>query len=245
MKVIYAISPKYLYALKEEIEPYSFSIQGYEEFELAEDGLKKTNAKDILGFVYLANELPNMFQPLIDFIDSCSVISEPSKPFIIAVKTQKDINLLASKLTAPNIKLRLMSNFEQVTDKLIRNIILEILKESVEPYIDNTIDRNPIIDLPDPTLRYTPLIDPRVSCILDTIDFKRDLRDTLVCDTVLPTLKTYEDYYNLRKAYICAYYGMKLDHKELDEIINKYQDTITYPFLICICNRIKEVEKYA
>lgn len=245
MKVIYAVSPKYLYAIKEEIEPYSFSIQGYEEFELAEDGLKKTNAKDILGFVYLANDLPKLFQPLIDFIDACSVLSEPSKPFIIAVKNQKDINLLASKLTAPNIKLRLMTNFEQVTDKFIRNIILEILKESVEPYMDNTKNNNPIIDLPDPTLKYIPLIDPKVSCILDTIDFKRDVSDTLVCDTVLPTLKNNEDCYNLRKAYICAYYGMKLDHKELDDIVKKYKNTITYPFLICICNRIKEVERYA
>lgn len=245
MKVIYAISPKFLYALKEEIEPYSFSIQGYSEFELAEDGLKKTNAKDILGFVYLAYELPKLFQPLIDFIDACSVLSEPSKPFVIAVKSAKDINLLASKLTAPNIKLKLISNFEQVTDKLIRNIILEILKESIEPYIESDVDKSPIIDLPDPTLKYIPLIDPKISCILDDIRFKRDVSDTLVCDEVLQWLKPNEDFYTLRKLYICAYYGIKLNHKELDDIVAKYEGTITYPFLVCISNRIKEVERYA
>ena len=58
MGIIFVISPVYLEALYEEAKPFDFRLQGYGNFTDACEGLLYTNVKDIIGYAYVADNLP-------------------------------------------------------------------------------------------------------------------------------------------------------------------------------------------
>ena len=240
MKILYVISPDYLDAVIKQTKDYTFAIQGYRNFIEASEALHTQNIKDILGFLYISDRMPEYFTDAYDFIDRCGIMTGKDKTFLIVCKDSKDIKDFLDYIESCELTLKIISGYEVLTDVIIRNSVSTILMSQIKPYVE----REPIADIIEddetslsPTLHFEQILEPNVLDITMPVLKMATLDETIRYDNIILKYK-YEDEitYALRLAYIKANFGIFQSIKgQLDKVkSNNYY----YCILKCIENTI-------
>lgn len=218
-KVIYCVSPDYLYALDRESKPYGFSIQGYSRLRQAIERLYTVNIKDIYGFMYVSDFLPRDTKNLDIFIRKLeNVIPGNEEKVLLLVVRDKD-GLLEYLQRIPKGKLRVMyiSGFEAFNDIVFRQAFGTLLKENLTEYIEDEEKKtyyNQDIDY----IHYENLLDRRLTSVLAPVKFYKTQKDTILRDKVLNDIMDRSNlFYKLRKCYLLAQYGKFVDISPLIE----------------------------
>ena len=214
MDVIFTVSPDYLETLEEETRKYSFGIQGYRDIEIAMESLHLSNSKDILGFAYVGDELPDvrLMKKFIRKIDL--TITQPTK-LILVVRSQESFDEFREAYRGSKVIIEAMTGFEVLTDIIINNSIVgTILKTRYKTYLDDMPDNTRVFP-PSEHLKYTKVIDKRLLGIIREVRMLNSIEDTVRFDEVLSRLTNKEGmYYRLRVAYIKAHFGVETDISE-------------------------------
>lgn len=187
MKTIVVISPCYLEAVFKEAEKYSFVIQGYGNFSLAQKGIIYTNASDVLGFVYLGDALPGSVddkKAMAGFLKQVNLMMMDKK-FLFIVQENPNF-------TAFNLKkykyLRFMElcGFDYVTDTLInKSLFGSILLDNYEPYIFEDKEEHSVYVGSNTVLEYCPVVPGILFETLSTVHNLDSMDDTFSNDSVL------------------------------------------------------------
>ena len=241
MKVLYVISPDYLEAIVKETSDYSFAIQGYADIAKAVDSLHKTNINDILGFIYMADEMPEYYNDLINFIDKCSLMCDYTKSILFVVKDKSDLKDFLDYVESPAIKIEVITGYEVITDVIIKNSVLTILRGQEKPYLN--LESEKFIDYrendKEPVLSYEPLFSQRILDVTSDV-FKLDtLDETKMYDVILRTYEGFDEIiFTLREAFIKAFFGIFTDTRS---IVNSAKgDNNLYCTLECIARTINK-----
>lgn len=233
MKVIYTISPDHLKALVKETSEYSFSLVGYRDIKEAISKLYMCNAKDILGYMYVADEMPE-YKHMHILLKKIDLSLDKPKVFIIAVKSGESFEEFQEEYQGSKVKVKVIKGYEVLTDLIIKNIVLDILISQETPYLEyKETELNPGIK---PTyLKYKSIIDKRLLMILEPVRTQPTVEDTIRYDNVLGKLNNKEGINGkLRVAYIYAHFGEEKD-------LSKYDDDNRFVMIRVLQNIIKEV----
>lgn len=216
MDVIFTVSPDYLNAIEEETRKYSFGIQGYRDIEIALESLHFSNSKDILGFAYVSDELPDikLMRRFIRKIDL--TVTKPTK-LVLAVRNKESFEEFKLQYRGSKVIIEAITGFEVLTDIIINNSIVgTILKTRYKPYLDDMPDNTRVFP-PVDYLKYTKVIDKRLLNIITPVRKLSNLTDTLRFDEVLSRLTNKEGmYFKLRVAFIKAHFGLETDISEFN-----------------------------
>lgn len=187
-KVIIVISPDYLQAMCEEAEKYSFFIQGYGKFEKAAARLVYTNAIDILGFVYVAEDLPprgsDEWKYMLRFLGLCNLMAIKRK-FVIVIQNQIKTSVLTELKKFRHLNIVYNDNIEFITDTVInKNIFGSILLANYTPYQTEPVkEKSYNFDLP--RLSYQPLVPPILFEVEEMVHVMQSTSETMEHDIVL------------------------------------------------------------
>lgn len=221
-KVIYCISPDYLYALDKESKPYSFTVQCYSSLRSGVERLFTTNIKDIYGFMYVSDFLPEDTRNLDILIRKIEVLipSNEDRILLLVVRDKDGLMDYLNRMPKGRLKVYYLTGFEAFNDIIFRQAFGTILSKNVSEYIedDKLHDyRNPTTDY----LFYDNLLDKRLTSVLSPVRLFKTHSDTIARDDVLDEIKDKKNiYYRLRQCYILAHFGKKIDitpiYKEIE-----------------------------
>lgn len=187
MKTLFAISPTYLHALYAEVKKYSFHLQGYGNFKDACHGILRVNSNDLLGMVYLSDELPlqgsTEYKHLCKFLHLCDLL-EDSKKLVFISKNVQYLKKLAGKLQKLRITFVPLDDF--VTDSLInKSAFGGILLDTTTPYdIKNSGVMQKTVTQPE-ILHHLRDINYNIINCIQPVNRARTLEDTVEIDEVL------------------------------------------------------------
>lgn len=202
VKYIYAISPQYLEALYDEVQDFSFQLQGYGAFAAALAGLRFVSAKDVLGFVYLADKVPKKTKVVQLFLEYMNNYFS-GKIFILVIKDETNLTNVMEFNKYSRIKFMHINNIEHISDTMIRHDIFgTILRENFAPY---KFDSEGVIDSFGSIrkLEYSALFQKEVLDVFKPIQNLSTLERTLAYDPIYNELKKTKSYLeNFRKMYI-------------------------------------------
>lgn len=195
MKLVFAISQNYLYAIRDEAQKFIFNIFGYSTVKEARENIHKRNMSDILGFVYLDEKLPRKLKDFIEFIQYVDTVSDKGKLFVICLNNQTGLDLLKKNLKVNNLDVKITPKWEAVTDIIIRNCFAPILLSKYTPYINTDIGSRVVLPTPpnilgvsSDTLEYKKLINQGLVEVMKPIKKYNTYEDTKVFDTVMQHL---------------------------------------------------------
>ena len=240
MKVLYVISPDYLDAVIKETKEYTFAIQGYRNFTEANEALHSQNIKDVLGFIYISDRMPEYFTDVYEFIDRCSIMTGKDKTFLIVCKDSKDVKDFLDYLEVCDLTLKVIAGYEVLTDVIIRNAVSTILMTQMKPYVETDTIEEPMEDDDtslSPTLHYEQIFEPNVLDITMPVLKMSSVEETIRYDNIILKYRLEDEItYALRLAYIKANFGIFQSIKaQLEKVkFNNYY----YCILKCVENTI-------
>ena len=220
MKLLYLISPTYMSAFRAETEDYSFKLQGYPSIQLAHEGLHKRNISDLLGFVYFSTSLPRNYKAIIQFLERVDMIAPKGMIFMLAVQDGKGFEYIKETFKPINLRIKVMSGWEDVTDIVIKSCLAIFILENYKPYDDTEIGskktREDIIDFSEvevKNLKYKRLFRKEMLELISKVNLtpvnEPNIEVTVMNDTLLNKLAVSQDiYYRVRLAYIQAHFGI-------------------------------------
>ena len=228
--IIFAVSPSYLRYIREESLKYQFKLQGYGSLSKALDGLMKTNASEIGGFILVVDRLPDNKSMLYEFIRLCDMISENSSPvkrFVFGLQDDSGLLPFLKESGFKNLEFYL-SKFEIVTDSFIKKDMFgTILDSYYKPYNSNLeykIKSTSTLK----GLKYIPPLPVAVAKCLSPVAMLESVESSIDLDLYLKDLKSVSEiYYQLRlfgiKRKYDADYG-NIEH--LENMINDVSDKV-------------------
>lgn len=231
---IFVISPEYLDALYTEALKFDFTLQGYGNIGLAMKGLQYTNISDIVGFLYMADNLPKDTEPLERFMTLCNAISSNlHMPFMFAIKNPAKLGKYLTLTKYDNLKFIVLKEMEEVTDLLIkRDIFGALLLERLEPYKLNESDQVTPVQPTIPVLEYKPVFSGFILSVFSHVDLSETLEDTLRSDKVyLELMKVSEIAANIRRLYITRKLGKPIN--SLSDNLKVSIEKVTDPGAYC------------
>lgn len=222
MKLLYTISPDYLGAVLSESQHYSFYIQGYPSIKEAQKGLYKRNISDILGFLYLTETKPNI-KKLANLIMEIDSFANQDMIFLLAIKTY-DFATLKANINPQNLKIKVLSGWELITDLVLKECFTPFILSNFAPYEDTSLGDTSIyhytVNLSEyrtKNLEYSRLFDYKSLQLLSPVNKLDSVEETYLHDKILAGLSgVRDDYYDVRKAYIAAHFGIN----EIDKVAN-------------------------
>ena len=184
MNVIFAISPNHLEALYEESKNFDFVLQGYGNIKDSYKGLQGVNIKNILGFVYLGDILPDVKQ-LNQFLQICNLIAaNKPRPFVLALASGVSISASVNTKKYKNLRFYTLPPIEILTNLVIRaDIFGPILLENFKPYqFDDEVDDTQISSLN--TIEYRPIISKIFYGVLSPVRCQESIQECVEMDKI-------------------------------------------------------------
>lgn len=257
MKLLYLISPNYMNAFRAEIEPYSFKLQGYPSIQQAHEGLHKRNISDILGFVYFSTSLPRNYKAVIQFLERVDMIAPKDMIFMLAVQDGKGFDYVKSSFEPQNLKLKVMSGWDDVTDVVIKSCLATFILSNYKPYNETNLGskktRETSIDFSQiemKNLKYKRLFRNEMLELLTPVNMtplkEPNQEVTIMNDALLNRLATNRDmYYRVRLAYIKAHFGdSTMIHEIQNDLVTIYGNLViangVYREIQNVCNAALE-----
>lgn len=234
MEVLFTVSPDYLDTLERETKKYTFALQGYRDIEVAIESLHLSNAKDILGFAYVADELPD-YKLMHKFIKKIDLtITQPTK-LILAIRDQESFEEFKENYRGSKVIIEAISGFEVLNDIIINNSVVgTIIKTRYTPYLDDMQKPERLFPARK-YLSYTKVIDKRLLRIIEPVRKLNTLEDTVRYDDILSRTTNKDGmFYDLRLAYVKAHFGIYTD-------ITKYGEDDRFVMMKVLDNFIREV----
>lgn len=210
MDVIFTVSPKYLHAVRKEIHPFSFGVQGYSDLARARAGIYNTSFSKIMGFMFVGDSVSDFDSTeLKKFLEFISKIldGDDRKPIVFVLKSSSGLE----KFNKCGVTIMSTNSFDLMTDVPIKNGIGYILKYIRPPYINDKEETIPVKHEPNPlTLEYP--FEQLYLEVTRSVFIYRNLEDTLSHDIVLNKIKDSGNIiYQLRESFIFASHGVIKD----------------------------------
>lgn len=188
MKTIIVISPEYLTALQEESDKYSFCIQGYGSFSLANNGLIRVNSGELLGVAYVSYALPSKdtqeYTAMLKFLRLCDLMDDSKKMIFVLQTSGAALSAVAKEFT--NLRIFIRENEELITDATInKGVFGSILLDNTNAYKLEEPDKETTIeDKRTWLLQIDTIVNPGVLECMSPIDILGDVQLTLENDCV-------------------------------------------------------------
>ena len=190
MNVIFAISPNYLEALYNESKNFEFTLQGYGNIAESYKGLQGVNIKNILGFIYLGDKLPDEKQ-FKRFLRVCNLISANNpRPFVIALCDGATLGNSLNTKKYKNLKFYTLPSIEILTNLVIKaDIFGPILLDNFQPYqFNEEVSESKIGHLN--TIEYKPIISDVFYKIFSPAHYQGSLHNFIENDKIYNNLLT-------------------------------------------------------
>lgn len=218
MKVIFTISPNYLGSIYKESKKYNFRIQGYTQESVAIKRLVRTNIMDILGFCYVADELPEDLTDLKELLRLLDLVCESHpRKFTFALLDYSNLKKLAEKgktlhESYPYLKITTLPNLEDITDDVVNRMIFgPILLDNYHAYyVEGISDDKDTLSrkmFHVPRLEYRPIIKNKFLDILSLPVMHESVEETLQYDSYYLDNRTDENLEFLRRMQIMQAFG--------------------------------------
>lgn len=243
MKVIFVVSPDYLEACYKEAQGYDFFLQGYGSLEAASKGLLKTNAFDILGFVYLAQALPEDLNPLVNFMLKCNLLHSNRK-FIFALQDNSNLSNIFNAVKFDNLRISYLPSVEVVTDSIInKDIFGSILLDNYKPYLLQPEERPALSDFSFNKLVYKPLFPDSFLRCLDPVEKLDSVEHTLLYDSIYQDYTTFNPKLaEIRKGFVLREFGHTISKKDYLDLIK--DESVNYCLYRVLVQALTEGDTY-
>lgn len=211
MKIIVVISPDFLESAFKETQDFSFCMQGYGNFNLANDRLMYTNAQDILGFAYVCSELPKhsskVYKSMLKFFDNCNLMQANLK-FVIVTQDELSNRLVKDLKRFKFLRFSYHESVEFITDTVLRRDVFgSILIDVYEPYEMKPREQPDLTKFVCPRLMFAPIVPTTLFLVESTIHPLDTLKDTIDNDVVIVKYSENEIIVLLREIFIMKQFG--------------------------------------
>ena len=220
MGSIYTISPEYLETISNECSMFQYiDIIGYREIDKAIRRFHFTNVKDVLGYLYVSDYMPD-FKDMMRLIRKIELTLNKSKILMLVVRDRDSFLNFANQYQGSLVKIRAIAGFEVLTDVILKNAIGTIYKTQAEPYAELEKKRFDDVVVNDKYISFERLVDTEITDLIAPIYLRKygDLEDTLKYDDLLIDFHRIGDTssfsYKYRVQYIRACLGYKAEMPE-------------------------------
>lgn len=209
MGYIYTVSNNYLETLYEQTQIYKYiDVLGYRSVKKATSLLHLTNNKDILGYLYLDDQMPP-YPDMMRFIRKIELTLDKSKILLIVVRDKDSYEEFLNQYTGSLVKIRAIVGFEVLTDTIIRNAIGTIYSTQASPYLDINEENDNIVRNPD-YLKYNKVIPSKITDLISPVHKLNNVIETERYDVTLARIRDKDSFENeYRKAFIQRSYSRK------------------------------------
>lgn len=220
MKTIIVISPDYLESCFKEAQDFSFCMQGYGNFEMANNRLMYTNAQDILGFAYVCEEMPKSgskkYKQMLKFFDNCNLMQANLK-FVIV--TQGNIGSVLKDLKQFKfLRFAYKESVEYITDTVLRRDVFgSILIDVYNPYEEIPTEVKDFTGFDCPRLSFRPIVPDTLFLVASTVRRLDTLKETIDNDVILLKYGDNEIVALLRQIFIIHRFG-----EDCEKLINQF-----------------------
>lgn len=230
MDIIFAVSPDYLEPLYTEAKKYDFCLQGYGAAVSARQGLLKTNVADILGFIYVADELLDEPDELVSYLNTLNMISRGSRrKMIFALQHNKGLADILHRAEIENLDIVMLNGLEVVTDTVInKQLYGSILLDNYDPY--ELVKHDKSTDFGQTKLlQYKPLFSDYVLKCLAEVETFDTYEETCVNDGILQEYcQDKSDLAKIRDAKIRKLFDLPFNKGEILDILEKRKEAEEY-----------------
>lgn len=239
-KYIYLVTPDYMLAVIEESKGYSFSIKGYPNAKVAYDKLALTNQSSILGYLLVYEELPEILNDIVDFINFLNLIGTKDTVVLLAVNDPSGLeDVLLPALKYNNITFMYFTDFEVMTDMVIRkNLFGSIIIKKFNPY-NETVDLPKFVTSFNSNKNLVPVLPEDILLIFEPIKVLDTVDYTIKHDFVMQNYSNNSLLSYIRLNRIYAHCGLPIDEEGMISRIRESTniDKILYKV---VCSIVKD-----
>ena len=190
----------------------------------------KTNISEIIGFIFVANELTYKKESHKEFIDTCNILCRNKRrKFIYALRNSKGLSDVLKKANYDNLNMTYLPDFEILTDTVInKQLFGSVLLDIHEPYLLHEEEKKGVV-MQNPKLQFQPLFSEYILNCLSPIDKLNTLEDTKINDSVYQEyLKDEVDLAFIRECMINKLFGIDYDKDKLRDIVDRREEAQQY-----------------
>lgn len=232
---VYVVSDSYLKPMIKESEKFSFSIKGYCSITQGIKHLKYTNMNDIIGFAIVLDELPEELNSLITLLNKIDLIAK-DKPVLLVSVDGNGLSTLMPFINHVNMKFSTLTNFEDMTDTVIKSSIYGyLIKTQFSKYKEDDKKVIPKRGV-HKGLQYKPIFDRNILKLNEEVIKAPNLSMALKTDEVLKEFDKIENkvlYFLRKEQIIVKYNGTSNNDKLLNDLLISYKpiDKVNYKSL--------------
>ena len=222
-KFVYLVTPDYMLAIIEESKGYSFSIKAYSDAKMAYNKLAFTNQSSVLGYLLVYEELPEILDDIVNFINFLNLVGSKDTIVLLAVNDPDGLeDTLFPALHTDNITFLYLTEYEVMTDLVIRrNLFGSIIIKKFKPYTERVELPNYVTSF-NSNKNLVPVLPEDILLIFEPIKILDTVEFTIKHDTVM---KNYSEntllcYIRLNRIY--AHSGMEVDY---DGMISRIRES--------------------
>ena len=207
MKFLYLVSPDFLRTIIKESMNYSFAIKGYYSVEEGLDNLLYSNVEDLCGFALVFYELPQDLTPLVKLINEINLIAK-DKSVVLCTMMKEGLDVLNKYIQIDNVNFFLLSDFDSMTDVIIRRSILGTIVSETEPsYLEDYVSKKLERGTPSKS-SWSVILNEKVLSLSEDVINAPDIHRAISHDPIAKKWQDVDDmFYFLRKAQIKKKYN--------------------------------------
>lgn len=213
MGYIYTVSDNYLETVYEHTREFQYiDVIGYRSIKKATSRLHLTNSKDILGYLYIDDEMPE-YEDMMRFIRKIELTLDKTKILLLVVRDALSCEEFLNQYAGSLVTIRVISGFEVLTDTILKNALGTIYSTQAQPYLDLEEDEDQII-IPNPHyLEFNRLFSKQITDLISPVQKLNDLTETERFDGVLTRIRNKDTFENeYRRAFIRAKFNSRHLH---------------------------------
>lgn len=233
MGYIYTVSNNYLETVYEQTRIFQYiDVIGYRNIRKATSRLHLTNSKDIIGYLYIDDEMPK-YEDMMRFIRKIELTLDRKKVLLLVVRDDASCQEFLNQYAGSLVNIRVISGFEVLTDTILKNALGTIYSAQVRPYLDLEEDENNVIIQSPHYLEFKRLFSKQITDLIAPVHKLDNLAETERYDTVLSRIRNNDSFENeYRRAFIRSQF-----------MINHLHPVHESPYDSCLTMVLKEILK--
>lgn len=239
-KFIYLVTPDYMLAIIEESKGYSFSIKAYSDAHTAYTKLAFTNQSSILGYLLVYEELPEILDDLVNFINFLNLVGSKDTVVLLAVNDPSGLeDTLIPAIHTGNITFMYFTEYDVMTDLVIRkNLFGSLIIKKFQPYVES-VELPKFVTTFNTNKNLVPVLPEDILLIFEPIKILDTVEFTIKHDMVMKSYSNNALLSYMRLNRIYAHFGKEID---IDGMLIRIKDSINIDKVLyrVVCDIIKK-----
>ena len=215
MGYIYTVSPEYLETIYNKCQVFQYiNIIGYRDINKATRRLHFTNVKDVLGYMYVGDYMPE-YSEMMRFIRKIELTLNKNKMLLLVIRDENSYLDFINQYSGSHVQIRAIAGFEVLNDMILRNAIGTIYQTQAEPYLELVNKKDNDVVIGNKYINFERLMPKELTALVTPVRKLNTLDETIRFDNVLMKMRDKTSFeYQYRQEFIKSSFGKKVKMPE-------------------------------